>query len=146
MFAIAFEPTRRVTPRETLGRITIGRFSERFSSGIGFWKRKDYEAQWTEGVARLLQGYRRSALITDISRPPTANFFVWWPMWREGEVVFVQNHLFLMSRLRGPFHLANPYVHVGRRRTESSEGRISEWRTTIAELARFAAAPRVKSA
>ncbi len=105
---------------------------------IAYWSPDDYQRQWREGVRRILAGEPRSGLITSLYDPATARFIEWWPLFRDGDVVFVQNHLLFLDKLHGPFDPNDPYRHVRERRIVNDEGvRISEWRTTVEALRRF---------
>ena len=41
--------------------------------------------------------HERSALITSVGEPGTANFVFWWPLYADGETVRVQHHVLFLS-------------------------------------------------
>jgi len=121
------------------GRITIGSFSEKFESPLCFWKQEQYRKQWDSAITRLASsGSAKTALITAMYDPPTANFLTWWPTYREGAKLFVQNQLLFLDQLATSFDLAKIDEIVRPRRTVNPEGRrISEWSCNFADLIEF---------
>jgi len=143
MFSISFEPQSSSSSRRiAIGTLTIGEFSERFEAPLHYWSRAAYECHWREAVSRVVRGRKRSALITSMMEPAYANFFEWWPMWRVGAQVLIQNHLLFTSQFRGDRAFLFPFRHVpphGRHRR--GEPRPSEWRTSVTSLERFLQLP-----
>jgi hypothetical protein len=122
------------------GQITIGPFRERFQSDLSFWKRPDYERQWRDATSKILTS-DRAAMITSMGDPVSANFIRWWPMYRDGEQIIMQEHLLFLDELNTPFdpEAAEKFVHD--RRTLSEEGQpISEWTTSREGVRGFLAA------
>jgi hypothetical protein len=118
-----------------LGLIIIGDFEERFEASLSYWSVKDYQRHWWQALERIKAGEIKSSLITNMYDPQTANFILWWPLYRDGQDVFVQNHVVPMDEINGTFDPVNPYVHVRDRETVNEDGkRISEWKTTVAEI------------
>ncbi len=121
-----------------LARIAVGMFEEQFPVPVIYWSPDDYRRQWREGVRRIVEGDSKSGLITALSDPSTARFIEWWPLFRDADAVFVQNHLLFLETLREPFDPNHPYSHVRDRRVVDDEGNdISEWQTTVEALRRF---------
>lgn len=88
--------------------------------------------------ARALSAPRltRSALITSVTDPITANFIGWWPMYLVEDVVHVQNQLLFMADLSRPLDPSNPYEMVREHCSVSEDGeRISEWEVSVEALA-----------
>ena len=63
-------------------------------------------------------------------------------MYRNGETVFVQNHLLFLrdpgydvEYIDSEFDVSHPYVHVRERQVESDEGPISEWVVVVSIFA-----------
>ena len=111
-----------------VGEIVIDELSERFEAPLLYWSRGDYETQWRQGLSRTMTGEAKSCLVTSMYDPAKANFLVWWPIYREGSTLFVQNHLVFMDQLDEPLDLRDLYRSVRTRRTQTDEGqRISEW-------------------
>ncbi len=121
-----------------LGLIVIGDFEERFEASLSYWAVEDYQKQWKQALERIIAGEPKSSLITSMHDPQNANFVTWWLLYRDGQQVHVQNQLLFMDQISGPYDLANPYVYIPDRETVDEDGnRISEWRTTIAEIEEF---------
>ncbi len=142
-FSIELEPDQPGRD-EGWGRITLGDFVERFQVPLHYWTRADYEAQWRDAVRHTVNGERRTALIAAMGDPNEVNFIVWWPMYRDGETVFVQNHLLFLrdagydvAYIDSEFDVSHPYVHVRERQVESDEGPISEWVVAVSDLRRW---------
>lgn len=110
------------------GRITLGDFAEDFESSLAFWSQSDYEQHWLRAARRLEADQSTSAFITDCYDPATANFIVWWPVWRQSESLVFQNGLLFLNELKSPFNPEEPAEHVQQRVTLSEDGAsISEW-------------------
>jgi len=117
------------------GRIQLDDFSESFECSLEFWKSFDYQRQWREAVARLLEGASKSCLITSITDPKTANFFIWWPIYNMGETVAVQNHVCMLDSLSEVFDLDALDKHVPDREIINEDGHcISEWLVDMTSL------------
>ena len=120
------------------GLITLGDHAQGFASALDLWGRRDYEAQWMAAARRLLEGEDRSAFFTSVRDPATVEHLQWWPVWREGERLYVQEHLLMLKQLEPPFNLSDPFVHIHERQQISEGGhRISEWRLRLADMAEF---------
>ena len=120
------------------GLITIGNFKEGFYSSLLHWSRAQYEDQWSNAVRDLLNGSVRSALITNFLRPDAASNLEWWPMFREGEIVYLQNHLLFFDQLESPFSPASPVASLRDRETLNENGYpISEWSIPVNHLTQF---------
>jgi hypothetical protein len=138
VFDIRFFVGPHVDVGERLGTITIGKDVETFISPIGFWQTDDYELQWRQAAQRLMDGADRSGFFISVADPAQVELYRWWPVWREGDAVFIHEQLVLLRQLGEPFNLRNPYRHVGERQQISEDGhRISEWRVAIQDIAAF---------
>jgi CdiI N-terminal domain len=123
MFAIRLlPPSKRGGDGERLGQITIGRFTEIFGcypargQSVG-----SMASRWRAQLRRLVGG-DEPAVALDTGGAA-------WILYRVGKRCYIQQKYFLpgVSRETGP------------RRTHNDEGqRISEWSTTVAEVAQFA--------
>jgi hypothetical protein len=132
MFRIAFRSdtglSRRRKASIARGDLTLGTFSEDFESSLSYWSPTDYQRQWIIAATRLADGESTSAFITSLDDPSHANFIVWWPAWRIGGSVALQNQLLFFDTLTGAFDASDPYAHVRTRKTVSQDGAlISEW-------------------
>ncbi len=124
--------------KANLGLIQIGAFEERFTASFAYWGPPDYERHWEEAIDRIVAGSSTSCLITSMASPSTASFIFWWPLYRLGNQVFIQNHILFFERLIVPFNENDPYASVRPRRTIDEDGHaISEWVTSIDDLRMF---------
>jgi hypothetical protein len=124
-------------PGETAvyGRITIGDFSEELYVGLASWDREKYEHQWKVAIARIVAGAGRSALIVSYIELLFSHYVMLWPMYRDGETVYIQNRMLFFDQLSKPFSTDRPWDSLQERETISPEGeRISEWVTDIDSL------------
>ena len=122
-----------------IGRLVLGEMEEAFESSLGFWRPDDYRRHWRDAVARTLSGAERSALVTSMENPTTANFIRWWPMYRTGDTVHFQEQILFLAETDEPFRLDEPFASVRRRTTISDDGdKVSEWSVPIGALASWA--------
>lgn len=120
------------------GQITIGDFSETFEADLGYWSSERYCQQWADATRRLAMGNAPVAFITSMYPPKLANYIWWWPAWREGGRVLVQNQLLVFEQLDRPFVEADPYRSLGVRDRTTEDGYgVSTWETSVAELQAF---------
>lgn len=139
-FHITFtdDPVEAEEAPAAYGRIQINTFEEGFLSSLAYWNRSRYEAQWKDGIERILNGADTSCLIVNMVDPLQANFILWWILYREGNDVHFQNAVLFIDELEGTFDENTPYRHIPARRTRSEEGLpISEWVTSVDDVARF---------
>ena len=124
------------------GKIVIGEFQETFVASLVFWTRDDYDRHWRKALERLISGADRSALITDYVEPPahptTESHLMWWPLYRDGNAVYVQNHILFFGQLSLPFSPERPWDSVRDRQVVNRDGqKVSEWTTTIDDIKQF---------
>ena len=117
------------------GKIEIGSYSETFSASLVKWSQTEYEEHWKRALSRIVEGGKHSALVTSCVEPTPGGFLVWWPLYREGETVYVQNEMLFFDRLTAPLSLDQPWEALRQRQTANDEGiPVSEWTTTVGEL------------
>jgi len=117
------------------GTIQIGDFKENFEIDLSFWSLDQYVDHWKQSLARLIEGETKSCLLTSLSDPAEANFFYWWPMYREGNKIFVQNGVLFLDEAKDSFTPENPYQSIPERETISEDGElISEWEISVNTL------------
>jgi CdiI N-terminal domain len=117
------------------GKICVGDYAETFITSLVSWNPNAYERHWVSALRRLLEGASKSALITSYVEPELADHLVWWPLYREGDTVYVQNHMLFYDQLEKPFSPRDPWQTVPQRRTVNGEGqRISEWVTDLSSV------------
>jgi CdiI N-terminal domain len=117
----------------------IGDFTETFVVPLGFWGEADYRASWRRAF-EVLEGdpCAVSCLMASMTDPVTSNFLICWPMYREGEDVYVQNAIVLLDEIEGPFDPGAPWGSLGPRRGMDDDGnRISEWATSMGSLREY---------
>jgi hypothetical protein len=127
------------------GKIRIGNYVETFISSFVRWNGADYEHQWVDACERLISGQEQSALITSYVPPDSSDLLMWWPLYREGEVVHVRNELLFYSQTTVPFSVDSPWASIQERRKTNDEGlEISEWDISLACVHDFLARRRLK--
>jgi hypothetical protein len=137
LFSISFDKVVR-EKSELSGIIKIDQFSESFRSSVTFWAKADYESQWREALSRLLAGAGSSCLLTSVSRPESANFFEWWPMYRTDENIEFQNGLLFLDRLPEKFSFPRIYDYVTASDLQSNDNPdVSRWYTSISAIEKF---------
>ena len=124
------------------GKIVIGDFQETFAASLASWTREDYNRHWRKALEKLISGTDRSAVITDYVEPPAhpsaESYLVWWPLYRDGDTVYVQNHVLFFGQLTQPLSPERPWDSVRDRQLIDEEGqKISEWTTTVDEIKHF---------
>jgi CdiI N-terminal domain len=98
----------------------------------------DYERQWQKACERIIAGEEKSALIVSHVSPPASEFLVWWPLYRDGEIVHVRNELLFYAMMNVPFSVQEPWNSIRDRRATNDEGlEISEWDTNLESLRQF---------
>jgi CdiI N-terminal domain len=135
------------------GEIRIGEFLEGFVASVITWTAEQYEKQWQTALGRIAAGSTPSALITEYIEPSQASgsFLQWWALYREGHLVYIQNHLralyckgdsvYMQNQLAcsdpldRQFFLERSWELVGERKVVGAEGsKISEWATTVQSI------------
>lgn len=72
-FSISFDDTPDRGGLAT-GRLELDEFAESFEASVLTWDRSDYRRSWREAVTAIMEGRDRSALVTSMHEPSTANF------------------------------------------------------------------------
>jgi hypothetical protein len=120
------------------GRIEIGEFQERFIASLMYWGRGDYERHWKQALARILDSFNASCLITSIVDPAAASHLFWWPMYRVHDTVYIQNHILFFDSLSSPFNQNDPFPSIPKRRLVDEDGNhLSEWSVSIKDIESF---------
>lgn len=120
------------------GEIVLDQFAEHFESPLDFWTVSDYEKQWKVGVSRILDGETKSVLVTAMYPPDTANFIMWWVIYRDGSTVVFRNHMLLTDQLPQPFDVRNIYNLIpDRLPSDDTEFPVSEWSVSFASMNSF---------
>ena len=120
------------------GLITIGSYRERFIAPIHYWDESQYRRHWQTALTGIVAGSSKSALITSMYEPASANFIFWWPMYRLDDTVYFQNQILFLGELETPFDPNDPFRFVRERTIVNSDGeQISEWSAPITDLESF---------
>ncbi|GAA4301153.1 hypothetical protein GCM10023086_16960 [Streptomyces venetus] len=124
---------------DAVGRITVGDFEESFPMDLTYRGVEEYQGSWIRALKRLERGDNAtSCLVSSIKNPATSNFVFCWPLYRSGEVVYVQSSLIFLEELDEAFVPDEPWRSVGPRSKVDEDGNeISEWQTTVDELRQF---------
>jgi hypothetical protein len=124
---------------DAFGSITIGDFRETFTIPLGFWKESDYRRSWRQAFGVLSANlHSTSCLMTSMTDPENSNFLTCWPMYREGEDVYIQNAIIFLDEIDGAFDPAAPWDYVAPRSGIDEDGnKISEWTTSMDSLREF---------
>ena len=125
MFSISFNSGLNTAKMSSSGTLILGSETEAFLTSFDHWQPEDYKRQWREAVSLIVNAGSKSALITEMPAPSGANFIRWWPMWRFGESVKLNEQLLFMVDLKTPFDIENPYTHVGEYRELNEAGSAS---------------------
>jgi hypothetical protein len=122
-----------------LGRITVDGFFETFEMSLTFWNAEEYRASWRDALGELgKRDNATSCLVSSITDPSTSNFVFCWPLYRNGDDVFVQNAVIFLEDLTESFDPARPWLSVRPHASVDEDGnRISEWLTDMSEVRRF---------
>src|SRR5205809_863781 len=79
------------------GLIQLGDDRDYFESTLGFWTVEQYERSWLDSLRHLVAGAPTSCLVTSITDPNDSVFVVTWPLYRDRDRVYVQNHLVFLD-------------------------------------------------
>lgn len=121
------------------GKIQINEFEENFLIALGYWDSSDYIRQWNNALKKLfISQHEKSCLITSITDPTNTNYMFWWPLYRDGEIVHIQNCVLFLDRLKILFDPYIAYKFIPKRKIISEDGdKISEWTISIEEIHKF---------
>jgi hypothetical protein len=117
-------------------RITLGLDEEFLLCPLCFWSIEDYKLHWRTQLNKFISNRAdRTALITEMYDPETANFIKWWAIYRVGEEVAVQEQLVFMDELTSCFSLERLDEVMGEYKQINEDGyEISEWRFPLKQL------------
>jgi hypothetical protein len=142
VFAIELLEQEGASVDSVRGRITVGAFADEFEASLTFWSADDYRASWRSALSVLAAAETAtSCLVSSITDPATSNFVFCWPLYRDGDDVYVQSSLIFLDELPGEFDPARPWLFVQPRSTVDEDGNhISEWHTGMPAVRQFLAA------
>jgi hypothetical protein len=120
------------------GKIQIEGYAETFVASLVGWTPAQYRQHWREACERVTCEGKESALISSYVEPSWSEFLMWWPLYPDGDVVYVRNELLIYAQQRVPFSIEEPWGSIRQRRTLNDEGlKISEWETTVPSIREF---------
>jgi CdiI N-terminal domain len=125
-------------PDHAVGVIFIDGFVESFRVPLGYWSIDDYRQSWCAAL-HVLEEYEhsRSCLAVSMSDPETTNYIFLWPLYREADVVYVQNSVLFLDEVKS-FSPGSPWLSVPLRERINEDGQvISEWMTDMASIREF---------
>jgi hypothetical protein len=140
MFELKFlTPPEESHIRPVVGQIRINRFTESFNTSFFAWLPQDYMNQWESAIIQLLKKKKTTAvLITEITSPCKDDYYFCWTLYREGSIVFIQNNLIRLNRIKGKYDVNKLAEYSGPRETETVYGeKISEWNTNIKDFEEY---------
>ncbi|UJW28738.1 hypothetical protein L3Q67_26105 [Saccharothrix sp. AJ9571] len=142
MFSIEILPVRTVDdtdPQASIGRVRINDFSEKFQVDLSFWGADDYRRSWRNAFAAIDSASDGIAcFLTSVTDPAKSNFVTCWPLYREGDVVYIQNTVLFLENLRDIFDLEYPWRSLDPRATTDEDGnKISEWAADLNDMRAF---------
>jgi len=140
-FSISFRHEPDVIDEELRlahGDLIIGTFHEDLYANLFELSRADYEALWKLAMETVLSG-QKAALIVYYVSPEHSSNMEWWPMYPDGDIVYLQNQMPWHDRFPEPFSLDAPFALLHNRRTisEDTGDKISEWVINRSEIEAF---------
>ena len=97
----------------------MGDFEEPFSMNLSYWETEDYLRSWRRALRILEESDTAvSCLVSSITEPETSNFVFCWPLYRQGDDVFVQNSVIFLegsgvdADVEVPFREDAPWLSV----------------------------------
>lgn len=109
-----------------------GETKETIFCPIDTWSIEDYKRQWKEALLRL-KYHDKSCLIVAYTASDNNPGMEWWPMYRVGDTIYIQNQLVWAEEYKNiigdkPFTTDTCYDFVRERRTVNYEGTpLAEW-------------------
>ena len=119
--------------------ITIGSYSESLMILVDYWTLDDYKRQWKEGIERL-KTHDQSCLVVLVQDPKKAEVIMWWPLYKENDTIYIQNHLLIDEYYEKDignniFTPDNCYQFIPARSLAYEDGgRPSEWKVKLDQL------------
>ncbi len=123
------------------GRITVGDFTETFLMSFDNWTIDEYKEQWKEAIERI-KTHDRSCLVADFTGLQENPWVELWVLYKENDMVFVQNHCFFdgfheIAKGLPLFDVKTCYLYVKPRETITDGYKISEWKIDLKDVLEF---------
>ncbi len=112
---------------------------EVFPLPANFWTREQYESQWHEALRALVNSdVDRCILITDIEPPEISSIIFYRVIFREGEVVYMQER-FVRDRDRwlGSAVTIAPRIAPRVQGTPEEHALVSQWEVSMDDIRQF---------
>jgi hypothetical protein len=119
------------------GKIQIDGYVETFIASLVNWTRSQYEMHWLNACQRMIDGETQTVLITTYVEPSISEFLMWWPLYREGDIVHVRNEILIYETLNRPFDVEHPWAFIRKREIFEDGYKIPEWNTQIQSIKEF---------
>ncbi len=117
------------------GSINTDSLMESFHASASYWDRGGYLNQWKKALEVLINGGEKSALITGITEPKSANFIRWWILYSQKDDIYLQEHVLFLDSLKENFNEQRFVEFVPERDVETEYGeKISEWKVSIDDI------------
>lgn len=119
------------------GELILDDVAESFIAAVDAengWTQTDYEQQWRDGLRRIVEGKRKSCLVTSLAHPIWSDAMFYRPMYRAEQQVVFRSRLVLPEKLPRGFDPAKPYRIVPDKPTKR---KVSEWRVGFAAIVEF---------
>ncbi len=122
-----------------VSEIRIGEFREVIRSGLDFFAEEQYVEQWKVELGSIVDGAEVAAIISDYRNPACPEFSELWVFYRDNTQLNIQNILLVGELYRGSWCAIGEVSKLTpSRQVLSDDGeKISEWETTVFELAEF---------
>lgn len=139
MFNIEFIKKRTQDSNFITGQITIGNFSETFTSSLSYWNKNDYLNQWLNTIKGAIEkNVFTGCLITSMVKPIKKNHIFCWPVYREKNKVYIQNRILFIKDIKGRFDINKISKYVSPHTKVNEDGdKISEWKVSVDDLKIF---------
>lgn len=85
---------------DAVARIRLGSFAEVFLMNLSFWSVDEYRRSWESALREIESSENAiSCLIASMTDSAASNFISCWPMYRDGDAVYIQNSLIFLDEL-----------------------------------------------
>lgn len=125
----------KLNEEQHLAQIDINDFSEKIYLRTDYWTVENYREQWKDAIKRL-NNDNKACLITEMYNPEHPAFaMMTWPLYREGDNVYIRQVYIPYDQIDKPFTVENAYKEIDDRETskESNAG-PSEWQVKLDNL------------
>ena len=121
-----------------VGKIIMNNYSETFQSSLSYWNESDYMNQWKNGIKYIIDGHKKSCLVTSMFDPKVANYIFLWLLYLENNVVHIQNQVLFLNDLNESFNEDRIYSYISEREIIDEDGNsISEWDVKVNDFEEF---------